>query len=129
MKKLFKNCFCLLAILVMCITLTACGSGSANVKYDLTNDDTFASAVVTQISNNPNKYNGETIKVRGKLQGSSSYYTLNEIAECCNWSFEVKLDNINKTLKSGKNYTMIGKCKSKKTNSKTSWYLEAIEIV
>ncbi len=110
---------------MMCISLTACGG--VNVKYDLTTSDTMATTIISQIENDPYKYKGKTIKVRGKLQGDSSYYTLNENATCCNWSFEVKMDKV--TAKPGKNITIIGKCVVEKINGYTSWYVDVLELV
>lgn len=127
MRKFFRNCFCAIALLIICMSFTACG-GSVNVKYDLTTSDTMATTVINKIESNPYSYKGQTIKVRGKLKGNSSYYTLNENATCCNWSFEVKMDKVSESFKTNSNITIVGKCVVEKTDGHTSWYVDVLEL-
>lgn len=126
MRKIWKNCVLFVAIVLICITITACG-GSTRINYDLTASDTYATSTIQNIEKDPYKYSGKTIKVRGKLNGSSSYYTLNENASCCNWAFEVKMDNVIPP-KSGTNVTITGKCVVEKINGRTSWYVNVSKI-
>lgn len=109
----------------MCFSLCAC-SGNAKVDLDLTKSSTIASSTVTNICNDPNSYKNKVIKVRGKLSGSESYYSLTEIEGCCNWIFEVKFNQVDVPKKG--NTVVTGKCVVKKVNGKTSWYLDVTQV-
>ena len=128
MTKRLKNYFVMALFLIVGLTFfSACSSSSTRINYDLTASDTYATSMVQNIQNDPYKYSGKTLKVWGKFKGSSSYYTLNENASCCRWSFEVKLDGVT-APDSGDNVTVVGKCIVEKTNGTTSWYLKVNEI-
>ncbi len=122
-----KKICMLLVMILLCITLSACGS-KMNVEMDLTKNDTLASSTVTNINANPLKYKGYTLKVRAKFKNANDYYTLNEIAECCNWSFEVKLDDGLKNPKNNKNVVASGTIITTKKSGKTTWYMLINEL-
>ena len=126
MRKFWKKCVLFVVIMLICTMFTACSS-SARINYDLTTSDTYATSTIQNIERDPYKYNGKTIKVWGKLKGSSSYYTLNENATCCNWSFELRMGDMS-VPKSGTNITITGKCVVEKINGRTSWDVNVSEI-
>lgn len=132
MKKILK-CFLLVFVcLFMCLITTACSSDASITKINLdlvSGGDDFARVTIGKIDNAPSSYNGKTIKVRGKFQGSSSYYYLQENNTCCNWTFEIKFDEDLKIPSTGTNITITGHCRSEKSKStgKTSWWVDVSE--
>ena len=131
-KNIVKFCsVCIMLIVSMFIV--ACG-GDIVVDYDLASRGaTFTQVTVAEMQSKPSGYLGKTIKIRGKHYSSGdTYHYISGYDEtnCCNWSMEIRLKDDTMTFPdTNKNIVVIGDYKSKKINSKTTYFLEVIEFV
>lgn len=121
------------SLIVVTMFFSAC-SGDIQVDYDLASKGaTFTQITVAEMQSKPSGYLGKTIKIRGKHYSSGAdyhYITGYDAENCCNWSMEIRLKNDTMSFPdTDKNIVVIGDYKSKKINSKTTYFLEVEEFV
>ena len=127
--KFLSICF----MLIISTFISACG-GEIAIDYDLASQgNTFTQLTVAEMQSKPSGYLGKTIKIRGKhLSSGESYHYISgyDDTNCCNWSIEIRLKDDTMTFPdTNKNIVVIGDYKSKKVNSKTTYFLEVEKFV
>ena len=130
-KRIFRIvCMCMLVLLSGLFV----GCGDLKIDYDLVSQgNTFTQLTVANMQQTPSKYIGKTIKIRGMHYSSgSSYHYLSgyDDTNCCNWEVEIRLKDDSMTFPdTNKNIIVIGNYRSKKVNSRTTYFLEVEEFV
>ena len=132
MKKSVLKFFSILSLVVVSLICSACG-GSVSIDYDLVSrGNTFTQITVADMQSSPSDYIGKTIKIRGKHNSSGDtyhYISGYDDTNCCSWSMEIRLKDDTMTFPdTNKNIIVIGNYKSKKVNSRTSYFLEVVEF-